>query len=180
MSAARPYRSNDHLADVVDTGKGRIEVRPQSADRITFDVAKANSMPANLPESSYNGSSVLDIGHGIEVRLSGYLTLTDDGWKVPEPWRTLYGSVYPSGRELTGPMRERATTAIEAAVNDWAATHAGDIAQADDIERSNGARTLEEAIAKHQTALKILRAELRKCEAGKAYRLYPELPTKGR
>jgi len=180
MSAARPYRSNDHLHDVIDTGKGRIEVRPQSADRMTFDVASANSQPANLPESRYNGSSVLDIGHGTEVRLSGYLKLTDDGWQIPEPWRTLHGSVYPSGRELTAPMRVRATTAVEAAVNEWAKTHAGDIAQADDIERNNGARTLEEEIAKHQAAMKILRTELRKCENGKPYRQYPDLPTKGR
>jgi hypothetical protein len=69
---------------------------------------------------------------------------------------------------------------IERMIGEWASTHEGDIAQADDIERNNAARTLEEAIATHQEALKILRANLKRCEAGKDYSQYPDLPTKGR
>jgi hypothetical protein len=61
-----------------------------------------------------------------------------------------------------------------------AQTHAGDLAQADDIDRNNGARTLEEAIAKHEEALSILRAQLTACEEGEPFTQYPDLPTKGR
>jgi hypothetical protein len=179
---SRPYRSNNHLHDVITSDAGSIEVRPQSADRITFDIASSNSLPANLPTSG-NGSSVLDIGRGVQVRASGSIHREADGsWKLRERYTVpdLYGSVYPSGGELTRAMKERAAEVIERMIGEWASTHEGDIAQADDIERNNAARTLEEAIATHQEALKILRANLKRCEAGKDYSQYPDLPTKGR
>ena len=59
----------------------------------------------------------------------------------------------------------------------WIATHEGDIAQADDIDRNNAARTLEEAIARHVEALKVLRRNLRRCENGQTFETYPDLPT---
>jgi hypothetical protein len=56
-------------------------------------------------------------------------------------------------------------------------THAGDIAQADDIDRNNGARRLEETIRRHEEALSILRRELTACEEGEPFTHYPDLPT---
>jgi hypothetical protein len=180
MTKPRPYLSNDHLHDVITAEVGSIKVHPQEADRITYDVAHSNSMPANEP-TSRNGSTVLDIGRGVKVRATGSVHLQPDGsWKVPMRYSApdIHGSVYPSGRDLTESMRERAATIIERVIGDWAATHSRDIAQADDIYRNNGARSLEESIARHEAALEILRAELTACEDGREFTQYPDLPTK--
>jgi hypothetical protein len=177
MTAVRPYRSNDHLHDVITSDAGSIEVRPQEADRLVFDIAQGNHLPDNLP-TSRNGSSVLDIGRGVQIRAAGHVKLTDDGfWRVSGE---LYGSQYPSGRDLTSGQEQRARVLIGDMISQWASTHEGDIAQADDIYRNNGAHTLEEQIAKHQQALMILRKQLRACENGKPFTQYPDLPTKGR
>jgi hypothetical protein len=137
----RPYMSKDHLRDVITTEAGSIAVSPQEADRIVFDIAQSNHLPANLPESR-NGSSVLDIGRGVKIRASGHAKLVgtyqgDDQWAVDG---MLYGSQYPTGRELTAKQQERARALIGEMITTWARAHAGDIAQADDIDRNNGAR----------------------------------------
>ena len=178
----RPYRSKDHLRDVIASDAGRIAVSPQEADRIVFDIASANSMPANLPTSDYNGSSVLDIGHGVQVRASGYARLAGT-YAGAAQWAVdgaLHASQYPSHRDLTAAQEHRARAIIGELITAWAATHGGDIAQADDIDRNNAARTLEENIARHTEALKILRRNLRRCENGQTHKTYPDLPTKGR
>jgi hypothetical protein len=171
----RPYLSKDHLRDVITSEAGRIAVSPQEADRIVFDIASANHLPANLPTSDYNGSSVLDIGRGVQIRATGSVHLQADGsWKVTD---RLHASQYPTGRELTSLQNARACELIGELIGAWAATHAGDIAQADDVDRNNGARTLEEQIAKHEAALEVLRGQLEACEQGEPFTQYPDLPT---
>jgi hypothetical protein len=155
-------------------------VRPLRAGYIYFDAAKANHLPRNLPEGEH-GSTVLDIGRGVQVRASGNARLAGtyagaDQWAVTD----LYANQYPSGRELTAAQDHRARAIIGELVTAWASTHAGDIAQADDIDRNNAARGLEEQIAKHEEALDILRGQLAACEEGEPFTQYPDLPTKGR
>lgn len=172
----RPYRSYDHLADVIRDERGAIHVQPLRATNVHFDIAHANHLPANLPDSR-NGSHVLDIGRGVQVRASGNVQRDMDG-----DWCTayLYASQYPSGRDLTAQQTARTREIIAEMVGAWAATHASDIAQADEIDRNNGARTLEENIARHEKALAILRAQLRACEEGERFTQYPDLPTSRR
>lgn len=172
----RPYQSDRHLWATITTDAGAIAVWPQTADRIYFDIAKSSHLPANLPEGE-RGSHVLDIGRGVKVRASGSIHRTADGWKVRD---AIYGAQYPSGRELTAQQDQRARALIEQMIGEWAQAHEGDIAQADDIDRNNCARTLEENIARHEEALSILRAELERCEEGEPFTQYPDLPTKGR
>lgn len=170
----RPYRSKDHLRDVIASDAGRIAVSPQEADRIVFDIASANHLPANLPTSDYNGSSVLDIGQGVKIRAAGNVQRNDNvGWQVMH----LHASQYPSGRELTAAQCERACERILELMLGWISTHEGDIAQADDIDRNNACRMLEENIERHAEALKILRRNLRACENDRDYDQYPDLPT---
>jgi hypothetical protein len=148
-------------------------VMPVQADHIYFDAASANSLPANLPEGDH-GSTVLNIGQGVQVRASGAVELIEGAWRVKG---SLYASQYPSQRELTARQDQRARTVIELMIAEWAMTHASDIAQADDITRNNAARTLEESIARHEESLEILRANLVACEEGESFSQYPKLPT---
>jgi len=171
--------SADHLRATIDAADygpnghtGAISVQPLSADRLRFDVAMSNHLPANQPEGMY-GSRVLDIGAGVSIRADGFMVRVPDGWTVDH----LHAKQYPSGRDLTPKQRVRTLELLKAMIVGWIATHAGDMAQADDIERNNAARTLEEQIARHTNALKILRRELRACENGRPYRMYPDLPT---
>lgn len=173
---ARPYRSNDHLATVITSDAGSIWLCPQEADRIYFDIAKASHLPANLPDSR-NGSRVLDIGRGVQIRASGSVYLDGDTWTIRD---SIYPEQYPSGRALTAQQTQRAREVIAGMIGEWAKTHEGDIAQADDIYRNNGAGTLEEKIETHKAALKILCRELRACENGRDFTQYPKLPTEGR
>lgn len=178
-SATRPYRSKDHLratiAHPAGAEHGAVAISPQEADRIVFDIAKHNHLPANLPDGDH-GSRVLDIGGGVYVRASGSAHLQPDGsWKVTT---RLHASQYPSGRDLTAKQDERARDLIGDMISDWAATHAGDIAQADDIDRNNAAHTLEETIATHEQALVILREQLAACDEGEPFTQFPDLPTK--
>jgi ATP-dependent Clp protease ATP-binding subunit ClpA len=173
----RPYLSKDHLATRLESERGKIWLTPQEADRIYFDIASANSMPANQPISTYNGSTVLDIGGGVLIRASGSVFRMPEGWVVDSSW---WPKQYPSCRELTPRQDQRARTVVSELIGGWAATHEGDIQQADDIERNNAARRLEEQIIKHEAALTRLRNELRACENGLTYTQFPDLPTKGR
>jgi hypothetical protein len=75
-------------------------------------------------------------------------------------------------------MYARAEALVCEMVNEWAATHEGDIAQADDIDRNNGARHLEGTIREHEDALAILRRELAACEGGEPFTQFPKLPTR--
>lgn len=176
----RPYRSSEHLRDTINSDAGAIMVRPIRAGDIYFDAAKANHLPRNLPEGDH-GSSVLDIGRGVQVRASGNARLAGtyagaDQWSVG----SMYATQYPSGRDLTAAQDHRARALIGELITKWASTHAGDIAQADDIDRNNSASTLEENIARHETALSVLRANLRACEEGEPFSMYPDLPTNRR
>ncbi len=107
--------------------------------------------------------------------MSGHAEKAGSCWEI--------GSLYvsrDSGGDVTRNMHARAEALVFEMVNEWAQTRAGDICQADDIDRNNGARTLEETIGEHETALEILRAQLSACEEGEPFTQYPDLPTKGR
>lgn len=176
----RPWRSNDHLRSVALCDAGRIAVTPQSADRITFDAAWSNSFPANREEGEH-GSTILDIGRGVTIRATGCArrTMSTDG--VPGERWTVDPSAFSTQHRSRGPLtllqNKRAAEIISDALTAWAQDHPADIAQADDIDRNNGAHRLEETIARHQAALKILRRELRACENGRDFTMYPDLPT---
>jgi hypothetical protein len=180
ITKPRPYLSDRHLTTLVDAPNGgRIELRPLRATEVYVDIAKASSMPAN-ERTTRNGSEVLSIGGGIEVRASANVELVgtyqgEDQWAVKG---SLYASQYPSGRDLTRKQTERARALIGELVTTWARAHAGDLAQADDIDRNNAARSIEEQIAAHEQALAILREQLSACEEGEPFTQYPKLPTK--
>ena len=171
----RPYRSADHLRGLASSDAGAIMVMPLRADSIYFDAASANSLPANLPNGMH-GSTVLDIGRGVKVRAAGNVARVpfSNTWEVSG---SLHASQYPSHRELTRPQAQRAREVIAEMITAWAATHEGDISQADDLDRNNGAHTLEETIERHENALAILREQLTACEEGEAFQRYPNLPT---
>jgi hypothetical protein len=173
MTKARPYRSNKHLHALIETDAGSFTVLPLRTDDIHFDVAWSGYFPAR---EGQRGSTALDIGRGVKARGIGNARLIDGVWRV-KPDLTCSKE---SAGDLTLSMRQRFTELLERLINEWASTHAGDIAQADDIDRSNGARTLEENIARHEQALTVLRAQLAACEAGEPFTRYPDLPTKGR
>lgn len=173
MPTPRPYRSRDHLQAVIESDAGRIAVQPLRADNVHFDIAWSSHLPENAP-GGRNGSHVLDIGRGVQVRGTGNVQRTAQGWHVTHAsW-----SQYPSGRDLTAAQVERACALVGQLVGEWAETHAGDVAQADDVDRNNAARTLEEHIGRHEEAMRILRAELKRCEEGEPFTQYPDLPTK--
>lgn len=174
MSATitRPYRSNDHLWSTVKTDAGVLAVHPTSARTLHFDAAKANHIPAYRDEGEH-GSTVLDIGRGARVRVSGHAEKVGACWEIVR--------VYVSrdtGGDATRAMEARAEALVFEMVNEWAQSHEGDIAQADDIDRNNAARTLEENIVRHEHALSVLREQLRACEEGEPFLQYPELATK--
>lgn len=178
----RPYMSDRHLWSTASSDAGTIAVWPQTADRIYFDAAKSSHMPANLPDGEH-GSSVLDIGHGVQVRASGNVIRNRASRPgAVDQWTVQHFSAcqYPSGRDLTPAQGNRAVALIGTMLTTWALHHEGDIAQADDIDRNNAARSLEEKIETHQAALKILRRELRACENGRDFTQYPDLPTDAR
>ncbi len=173
--SARPYRSGQHLWSTVKTDAGTLAVLPCAADRLIFDAAKSNHVPA-YRDTGDHGSTVLDIGRGARVRVSGHAELVGACWEI--------GTLYVSRREggdATANMHARAEALVFEMLQEWAKTRAGDIAQADDIDRNNGAHRLEEKIGDHVAALRILRRELRACESGtRAFTAYPDLPTDGR
>jgi hypothetical protein len=179
LTKPRPWRSHNHLATVLEADDGgAIWIQPLRAGDIYFDVAKSNHLPANLPHSDYNGSHVLNIGRDVEIRASGNARLVSGAWTVET--RYFYANQYPSGRELTAKQSERARALIAEIIGAWAATHAGDIAQADDIDRNNAAHTLEGNIARHEQAIAVLRENLTACEGGEPFTQYPDLPTNRR
>ena len=173
ITKPRPWISDRHLRGLATGDAGAIMVMPLRAGEIYFDAASANSLPANLPEGDH-GSTVLDIGGGVQVRASGNARLIDGEWTIT---RELYGNQYPTRRDLTRLQDQRARKVILALITEWARTHEGDLAQADDIDRNNAAHTLETTIARHEEALAILRAELTACEEGEEFSRYPKLPT---
>jgi hypothetical protein len=176
ITKPRPYLNDRHLKTMLDAPNGGcIEIRPLRATEVHIDIAKSNSMPAN-ERTTRNGSQVLNIGQGVEIRASANVELIDGAWKVKP--RTLYASQYPSRRDLTAAQQKRARALIEELIGSWANAHAGDLAQADDIDRNNAARRLEEEIAAHEQALAILREQLSACEEGEPFTQYPDLPTK--
>jgi hypothetical protein len=174
MTDVRPYRTSEHLWSVAQSGAGKIAVWPLRADSIHFDAARSSHLPANLPDGQH-GSTVLTLG-AMQFRASGNVERQGGAWRVTN----LSANQYPSGRELTSKQSERASALIAQIITDWASTHEGDIAQADDIARNNAAAALEEQIARHTEALRILRRELRACENGRDFARYPKLPTGGR
>ncbi len=168
----RPYINGLHLWTTITTDAGSLAVLPVTADRLIFDAAMSNHLPA-LRDTGDHGSTVLDIGKGHRVRVSGYAELAGACWELAE-----LRVSRDSGGDATNNMHARAEALVFEMLQDWAKTHEGDIAQADDIDRNNAARNLEEKIGEHQTALEILRRELRACEEGEPFSQYPDLPTK--
>lgn len=169
----RPFVGDAHLWSTIETEAGAIALKPIRATDLYFDIARSNHLPRNLPEGEH-GSRVLDIGGGVKIRATGHVARGANGWEITG----LYASQYPNGRDLTRLQDQRAREVILAMVLGWISTHEGDLAQADDIDRNNAAQTLEEQIKRHQDALRILRKQLRRCEEGKPFETYPDLPTK--
>ena len=177
----RTWKNNTHLHSLVShptsPAHGRILIQPQDADRIVIECAMSNHLPANLPQGARDDTYVLDIGRGVQVRIHAAMHRKGDVWDCePRP----HATQYPSGRDLTPPQTERLRALLSNMVTYWALGHAGDIAQADDIARHNAASVLEEQIAKHEEALRILRANLTACDEGEPFETYPDLPTKRR
>lgn len=171
MSYPRPYISGQHLWTTITTDAGTLAVLPTSGRTLHFDAACTNHIPAYAPTGEH-GSTILDIGRGIKVRVSG------NAEKVGGAWELSHLSVSRDiGGGVTANMEARAEALVHAMIWLWTSTHEGDIAQADDIARNNAARTLEEKIAKHESALLILRENLRACDEGEPYSQYPDLPT---
>lgn len=167
----RQYISND-VWSTVTTEAGTLAVHPVTAGRLIFDAACANHIPA-YALTGMHGSTVLDIGRGVIVRVSGYAEKAGAEWELGD----LYVCRAWSARSVTREMQARAEALVFDMLQQWAPTHAGDIAQADDIDRNNGARQLEGAIAEHERALLILREQLEACNEGAPYSQYPDLPT---
>jgi hypothetical protein len=177
---ARPYLANRHLWAAVTTDAGTFGILPLRTGKVMiqarwgseYDLARAVT-----GDAKGTVTTPIDIGRGVAVTFHGFIERGPDGWQVDSRYTSMHQD---NGGEVTRLQRERAEAVILAAALPWIESHAGDIAQANDIDRNNGAHRLEEQIIEHQKALAILRAELRKCENGKNYTMYPELPTKGR
>lgn len=164
----RPYISGQHLWTTITTDAGTLAVLPTSGRTLHFDAAHASHLPYLKPTGEH-GSTILDIGRGIKVRVSG------NAEKVGGAWELSHLSVSRDiGGGVTANMQARAEALAYDMIQAWAATHEGDIAQADDIARNNAARTLETSIAAHERGLLALRANLAACEAGEPYTEYPE------
>lgn len=168
----RDYISND-LWSAITSDIGAIAVHPLRTDTINVDAAKSNHKPAMRSEGEH-GSTVLDIGHGVRVRAHCTVRRTPDGWKCDPTYSYVSRE---QGGDATLAQRDRALTLISSMVDAWAREHEDVIAEADRIDRNNNARKLEEDIAEHVAALKILRKHLRRCERGHAYETYPDLST---
>jgi hypothetical protein len=175
ITTPRPWKGSTHLETTIEGDAGAIHITPLRADDIHFDIAWSSSFPAN-ERTARNGSRVLDIGRGIEARAIGNVKLVDGAWVVSH----FNGSQYDPtgrGRDLTGKQEERARALIAEMIGEWARTHEGDLAQADDIDRNNAAHVLEKNIAQHEEALAELRSQLAACEEGEPFARYPKLPT---
>jgi hypothetical protein len=163
---------NDHLWSVATNDAGSLAIWPLRATALHFDAAMSDHVPAYADEGMH-GSTVLDIGCGHRVRVSG------SAEKVGGAWEISYLSVSRDiGGDATRHMHARAGALVREMVNEWAATHEGDIAQADDIDRNNAASYLEGTIREHEDALAILRRELAACEEGEPFTQFPKLPTR--
>jgi hypothetical protein len=167
----RPWRSNEHLRDLITSDAGAFTVQPLRADDVHFDVAWSNYYPG---EQGQHGSTPLDIGRGVKIRATGNARKFEDAWMISGRH---FNGEQVGGRELTSMQRARAIGLLEDLIAGWAATHEGDLAQADDIDRNNSANRLETQIGRHEEALAILRAQLVACEEGEPFSMYPDLPT---
>lgn len=159
---------------VVESSAGRIAVHPIKASSVYFDAARSNHKPAMRNEGEH-GSTVIEIGRGIVARLSGNVERTADGWTC-----THLSASHAHGGDLTRAQEDRARELVATMIVEWIADHETELQRADEIYRNNAARTIEENMARHEDALRILRRNRRACDAGKAYETYPDLPTKGR
>jgi hypothetical protein len=163
----RPWRSYDHLRDLIERDFGAFTVQPLRAGDVHFDAGWSNG--------GQHGSTALDIGRGVTMRATGNARLIDGRWTI-DPRRANF-SRDDSRNDPTALQIARTVDLLTEQISEWASTHAGDIAQADDIDRNNGAHRLEETIARHEAALTILREQLRACEEGEPFTMYPDLPT---
>ena len=170
----RPYMDYRHLGSLATGDAGSIWMQPTNGHHVYFDAAMSNHLPANLPTGDH-GSTVLDIGQGVRVRASGHVSLVDGEWSIDPVYFS--ANVYGGG-SLTDARLKRARELCLSMARDWIAAHADELRTAEDIDRNNGARTLEETIARHADAMRILRRELRACETGRPFTQYPDLPTK--
>lgn len=171
MSTTRSYINSHHLWTTVTTDAGSLAVHPTRADYLIFDAAKASHIPA-YADAGEHGSTVLDIGRGVRVRVSGHAEKVGSCWEIA----SLY-VLRDSGGDVSREMHARAEALVFDMLNMWGPTHEGDIVQADDIARNNDAMRLENLISEHATALKILHRELRRCDSGASYAAYPTIPT---
>lgn len=168
-TTTRPYRGSDHLWSIVTTDAGTLAVHPMSARSLYFDAAWSNHAPA-YADTGEHGSTVLDIGRGARVRVAGNAEKVGACWEL-----THLHCSRDSGGDVTRAMHARAEALVFEMLNEWAQSHAGDIAQADDIARNNDARRLEQLIAEHERAVAILRENLAACDEGEPYTGYPDL-----
>ncbi len=174
---SRAWMDYKHLGSLATSDAGSIWMQPTCDHHIYFDAAKSNHLPANLPDGDY-GSTVLNIGGFVLVRASGHVTRDDEnGWTIDPQYFSV--TAYRGG-SVTPPRERRARELCLSMALGWISGHADELAEAEVIARNNAAHTLEENIARHAEALKILRRELRACESGRPFTQYPGLPTKGR
>jgi len=169
----REYQDYRHTAGLATSDVGSIWMQPTKATHIYFDAAKSNYLPA-LKQTGEHGSTVLDIGRGVMVRVSGHAHLVDGVWTI-DP-----GYFYvdrDTGGDVTHEQKRRALAVVEPMIQRWADDHPSSLVVAEHCDRNNGARTLEENISRHVAALKVLRRELRACDGGRAWSQYPDLPT---
>ncbi len=171
---ARQYEDYKRTAGLATGPSGSIWMQPTSSTHIHFDAAKASHVPAYAPTGEH-GSTIIDVGRGASVRISGHAHLTADGWTVDSRYFYVDGE---RGGDATKRQRDRAMEIAATMVSEWASANANALADAEFCDRNNGAKTLEENIACHVEALKILRRNLRACGNGKPWTQYPALPTK--
>jgi hypothetical protein len=170
----REWQDYKVTAGLATSDAGSIWMQPTKATHIHFDAAKASHIPAYAPTGEH-GSTIIDVGRGASVRISGHAHLVGAQWTVDPRYFYVDGD---KGGDATPRQKARALEIATAMVNAWALAHPDALAEAERCDRNNGARSLEEDIARHSAALKILRRELRACDNGRAWTQYPDLPTK--
>jgi hypothetical protein len=153
-------------------GVGSIALRPNRRDSVHVDAAWSNSQPANLP-TGQDGSTVLDIGRGVQVRTSAHLARDGEEWKVTH----MSASQHPTRRALTRQQGERLSALLVDMVSEWAREHDAELEAAELQDRETAADALRRQIRRHEEALDTLRRELERCKSGQTFQRYPDLPT---
>ncbi len=74
----RQYEDYKRTGGLATGPSGSIWMQPTSATHIHFDAAKSSHIPAYAPTGEH-GSTIIDVGRGVSVRLSGHAHLTAEG-----------------------------------------------------------------------------------------------------